>query len=121
MPCGRPPRGRWPWPTPSPRRRRRPPPSSPPSAAWRTHDRPSVSRPHLLGREEGACPPVRAPEVAARHRMAAGDGAVAMTADVFIADGVRTPIGRFGGALAGVRPDDLAATVLAALVARHDG
>jgi acetyl-CoA acetyltransferase family protein len=44
-----------------------------------------------------------------------------MTADVFIADGVRTPIGRFGGALAEVRPDDLAATVVGALAARHDG
>ena len=32
--------------------------------------------------------------------------------------GVRTPIGRYGGALAGVRPDDLAATVVAAAVER---
>jgi len=40
--------------------------------------------------------------------------------DVFIADGVRTRIGRYGGALAHVRPDDLAATVVRALVARHD-
>ena len=31
---------------------------------------------------------------------------------------VRTPIGRYGGALAGVRPDDLAATVIAEAVAR---
>jgi acetyl-CoA acetyltransferase family protein len=37
---------------------------------------------------------------------------------VFILDAVRTPIGRYGGALAGVRPDDLAATVLSGLVAR---
>jgi acetyl-CoA acetyltransferase family protein len=43
------------------------------------------------------------------------------TADVFIADAVRTPIGRYGGALAGVRPDDLAATVLRQLVGRHAG
>jgi acetyl-CoA acetyltransferase family protein len=41
-----------------------------------------------------------------------------MTADVFIVDGVRTPIGRYGGALAGHRPDDLAATAVRALVAR---
>jgi acetyl-CoA acetyltransferase family protein len=41
-----------------------------------------------------------------------------MTADVFIVDGVRTPIGRYGGALAGERPDDLAAAAVAALVAR---
>ena len=31
-----------------------------------------------------------------------------MTRDVFIVDGARTPIGRRGGALSGVRPDDLA-------------
>ncbi len=35
-----------------------------------------------------------------------------------LVDAVRTPIGRHGGALAGVRPDDLAATVLRALVTR---
>ena len=38
----------------------------------------------------------------------------------FLYDGVRTPFGRFNGALAGVRPDDLAATALTALLARHD-
>jgi acetyl-CoA acetyltransferase family protein len=38
---------------------------------------------------------------------------------VYIADGVRTPIGRYGGALAGVRPDDLAAGALKALVGRN--
>jgi acetyl-CoA acetyltransferase family protein len=41
-----------------------------------------------------------------------------MSADVFIVDGVRTPIGRYGGALAGHRPDDLAATALKGLVER---
>jgi acetyl-CoA acetyltransferase family protein len=38
--------------------------------------------------------------------------------DVFILDAVRTPIGRHGGALAGQRPDDLAAHVIAALLQR---
>jgi acetyl-CoA acyltransferase len=38
--------------------------------------------------------------------------------DVFILDAVRTPIGRHGGALAGVRPDDLAAGVVSAIVHR---
>jgi 3-oxoadipyl-CoA thiolase len=38
--------------------------------------------------------------------------------DVYIIDAVRTPIGRHGGALAGVRPDDLAALVLEALLGR---
>jgi 3-oxoadipyl-CoA thiolase len=38
--------------------------------------------------------------------------------DAWIVDAVRTPIGRYGGALAGVRPDDLAALVIRALVDR---
>jgi len=40
-------------------------------------------------------------------------------AEAFICDYVRTPIGRFGGALAGVRADDLAAVPLRALLARN--
>jgi 3-oxoadipyl-CoA thiolase len=36
----------------------------------------------------------------------------------FIVDGVRTPFGRYGGALSPVRPDDLAAHVVRALVGR---
>jgi acetyl-CoA acetyltransferase family protein len=39
----------------------------------------------------------------------------------FIIDAVRTPIGKIGGALAGVRPDDLAAGAIASLVERHTG
>ncbi len=39
--------------------------------------------------------------------------------EAFICDTVRTPIGRFGGALSGVRPDDLAAHVLRVLRQRH--
>ncbi len=39
--------------------------------------------------------------------------------DVFICDAIRTPIGRFGGALAGVRADDLAAVPLKALIERN--
>ncbi len=42
-----------------------------------------------------------------------------MTREVFICDAVRTPIGRFGGALAAVRADDLAATPIRALLARN--
>jgi acetyl-CoA acetyltransferase family protein len=38
--------------------------------------------------------------------------------EVYIVDAVRTPIGRYGGGLAHVRPDDLAATVLSGLMAR---
>ena len=39
--------------------------------------------------------------------------------DVFICDAVRTPIGRYGGSLAKVRTDDLAAVPIKALVARN--
>src|SRR5215813_2895914 len=39
--------------------------------------------------------------------------------DVFICDAVRTPIGRYGGALAKVRADDLAAVPIRALTQRH--
>lgn len=41
--------------------------------------------------------------------------------DAFICDYIRTPIGRYGGALAPVRTDDLAAIPLAALLARNPG
>ncbi|MEQ6276951.1 3-oxoadipyl-CoA thiolase [Kluyvera sp. 142053] len=39
--------------------------------------------------------------------------------DAFICDGIRTPIGRYGGALAGVRADDLAAIPLRELLSRN--
>lgn len=42
-------------------------------------------------------------------------------ADAFICDAVRTPIGRYGGALSSVRTDDLAAAPIAALMARNAG
>jgi 3-oxoadipyl-CoA thiolase len=41
--------------------------------------------------------------------------------DAFICDAIRTPIGRYGGALAAVRPDDLAAIVLRELLRRNVG
>ena len=39
--------------------------------------------------------------------------------EAFICDGVRTPIGRYGGGLAKVRTDDLAAVPIKALMERH--
>ncbi|WP_439861929.1 3-oxoadipyl-CoA thiolase [Pseudomonas sp. MBLB4136] len=42
-----------------------------------------------------------------------------MSRDVYICDAVRTPIGRFGGGLAPVRADDLAAVPLKALIERN--
>ena len=41
--------------------------------------------------------------------------------DAFICDAIRTPIGRYGGALSAVRPDDLAAVVLRELLRRNAG
>ena len=38
---------------------------------------------------------------------------------VYIIDSVRTPIGKYGGALASVRPDDLLAHVIKALIQRN--
>jgi acetyl-CoA acetyltransferase len=42
-----------------------------------------------------------------------------MRQDAFICDAVRTPIGRYAGALSSVRADDLAAAPISALMARH--
>ena len=41
--------------------------------------------------------------------------------DVFICDGIRTPIGRYGGALSSVRTDDLASLPIKALIERNPG
>ena len=41
--------------------------------------------------------------------------------EVFICDAIRTPIGRFGGGLATVRADDLAAAPIKALIERNPG
>ncbi len=42
-----------------------------------------------------------------------------MSQDTFICDAIRTPFGRYGGSLSAVRPDDLGAVVLRALVQRN--
>jgi len=44
-----------------------------------------------------------------------------VTQDVFICDGIRTPIGRYGGGLSSVRTDDLASLPIKALMARNPG
>ncbi|WP_028633991.1 3-oxoadipyl-CoA thiolase [Pseudomonas parafulva] len=44
-----------------------------------------------------------------------------MPGDALIIDAIRTPIGRYGGALSGIRADDLAAIPLKALMLRHPG
>ena len=42
-------------------------------------------------------------------------------ADVFLCDGIRTPVGRYGGSLSTIRTDDLAAIPIAALMERNPG
>jgi acetyl-CoA acetyltransferase family protein len=42
-----------------------------------------------------------------------------MTDGVFLLDAVRSPIGRYAGSLSAVRPDDLAASMLRAMLDRH--
>ena len=44
-----------------------------------------------------------------------------MMQSVFICDAIRTPFGRYGGSLSSVRPDDLGAVVLRALMERNTG
>jgi 3-oxoadipyl-CoA thiolase len=44
-----------------------------------------------------------------------------MTTEAFICDAIRTPIGRYGGALAHIRADDLAAIPIKALMDRNPG
>ncbi|MGE0199896.1 MAG: acetyl-CoA C-acyltransferase [Candidatus Melainabacteria bacterium] len=44
-----------------------------------------------------------------------------MTRTAYIVDAVRTPIGKYGGLLKDIRPDDLAACTLSALMARNPG
>ena len=41
--------------------------------------------------------------------------------DVFLIDGIRTPVGRYGGSLSSVRTDDLGAIPIAALIERNPG
>jgi 3-oxoadipyl-CoA thiolase len=44
---------------------------------------------------------------------------IAFMKTAYIIDAVRTPIGRYGGALAGIRPDDMLALVIKALISRN--
>jgi|TARA_R110000737_G_scaffold324995_1_gene338141 acetyl-CoA acyltransferase len=44
-----------------------------------------------------------------------------MSKDIYIVDGIRTPIGNFGGTLSSVRPDDMGALVIKELIARNPG
>jgi 3-oxoadipyl-CoA thiolase len=41
--------------------------------------------------------------------------------DVFLCDGIRTPVGRYGGSLSSIRADDLAALPISALMERNPG
>src|SRR5207244_4387746 len=59
------------------------------------------------------------PRLRARRR-ASPLGENVMSGQAFICDAVRTPFGRYGGALASVRADDLGAVPLQALMARNE-
>ena len=58
------------------------------------------------------------PDAASRNRSAGRGRPSRSVGEAYIVDAVRTPVGKHGGALAGVRPDDLAATALRALMER---
>ena len=60
-----------------------------------------------------------APTRARHRREAALERRMSTMRDVFLCDAVRTPIGRYGGALAKVRTDDLAAVPIKALMTRN--
>ncbi len=61
----------------------------------------------------------RTPKTAGKFRTEIKTSRERVMRDVYICDAVRTPIGRFGGSLAKVRTDDLAATPIKALIAKH--
>ena len=63
-------------------------------------------------------PSVMSDEVHAPHLSRATVASSRAVAEALIIDAVRTPMGRYRGALAGVRPDDLAARAIAAAVER---
>jgi len=64
-------------------------------------------------------PNARRPRLRARSGVISAPTPEETLAEAFICDAVRTPIGRYGGALASVRADDLAAAPIAALKARN--
>ena len=76
----------------------------------------------VVGRRDAAADGARtrgAARPARSHRPRTFGGGVMATREAFLCDAVRTPIGRYGGALAKVRTDDLAATPIKALMARN--
>src|SRR5690554_2602800 len=56
-----------------------------------------------------------------RHRTRLSPPENNVMSEAFVCDAIRTPIGRYGGILATVRPGDLAAIPLRALMARNPG
>src|SRR5216684_4175800 len=93
------------------------PPPWPSPASGRGNGRPSVSRSHQLTCRGGA--PKTQPQFRPGSHGKRGLSGRDSMGDVFVCDAVRTPIGRFGGSLAKVRADDLAAAPIKALMARH--
>src|SRR5262245_65652965 len=78
------------------------------------HDQPGAQL------RRGSLPAVAAPAQARADWSQVSRGRSSMR-DAFICDAVRTPIGRYGGVLASVRPDDLGAVPIKALMERNSG
>src|SRR5437764_2464619 len=98
-------------PQPSSRPRRPPPPSCKSCATCTPVPQVGYSRlAHYM-------PISGIPEVGPRPRRSGVRRSV--MPEAFICDGMRTPIGRYGGSLAKVRTDDLAAVPIKALMAKH--
>ena len=84
----------------------------PPRSSW-----PSASVPVTPPADPGRSAVGGAPDLRAYNRRMARDNTRQLR-EAWIVEAVRTPIGRYGGALASVRPDDLAAAVIRAVVDR---
>src|SRR3954453_2482682 len=78
-------------------------------------------RPCCRPRSTAACPTPTRRSGSPRVCSTPSPTGVAPVSDAFLYAAARTPFGRFGGALAEVRPDDLAATALSGALARVPG
>src|SRR4051794_32698377 len=78
-------------------------------------------RPCCRPRSTAACPTPTRRSGSPRVCSTPSPTGVAPVSDAFLYAAARTPFGRFGGALAEVRPDDLAATAITAVLAKAPG
>ena len=94
--------------------------ADPGQAGWQVRYAPDVARDAAADRDRTGSP-ARAPRPhrARPRRSVPKEHQMTELRDAFICDAARTPIGRYGGALAKVRTDDLAAVPIKALIKRH--